>query len=270
MPDDFSMLRTECTFCDHANPPQSKYCNACGAPLHLTLCPNCDALNDKTATTCYKCETVLPSSQVEALSLSSAAQTDEYFRGAQTPLGIDSPAPAASEQWDGNLAGSSAMPPARPPLIKRAFNAVSSKRNSAFVGSRWASSVSNTSPGKRSGVLVGGVSVLALLGAALYGYFGSTTEVPKYPAAVAESSRSTAGVATKGATPPVDAARNQEDAAHEREGAEIIPSQSNAAAVPVQNQNANAGGAQQTRASESCSQVVAALGLCSPQSAQGR
>jgi Double zinc ribbon len=265
------MLRTECTFCDHANPPQSKYCNACGAPLHLTLCPSCDALNDKTATTCYKCDTVLPGSRVEALALSSAAQTDEYF-SSETPasLGIDRPGPVASEQWDGNLAGSSAMPPPRPPLIKRAFNAVSSKGNSAFVGSSWASSVSNTAQRTRSGMVVGALSVLALLAAALYGYFGSTTEVPRYPATVAEGSRSATGATTKGAIPSGDVSRSQEDAAYEREGTELTTSPSSAAATPTQSQNANASNAQQTRASETCTQVVAALGLCSLQSIQGR
>lgn len=265
------MLRTECTFCDHVNPPQSKFCNACGAPLHLTLCPNCDALNDKTASACYKCDAVLPSSRMEALALSSAAQRDAYFSsGPQIPTSMDSADSAASTQWDGNLAGSSLKPPARPPLIRRALNAVSSKADFAFAGSRWPTAVSAISQRSRSRVVLGTLGALALAGAGLYAYFAPTADGPKYPAAVAERGRAPVGMKSKGATSRVDTTRSQEDTAHELESSEVIPSQSSAAAVPIQKQNADAGGGAQTQPPESCTQVPAALGLCSPQSVQGR
>lgn len=49
------MRSTECSFCQHANPPGAKFCNACGAPLYLLPCPQCGAVNDSTATVCHQC-----------------------------------------------------------------------------------------------------------------------------------------------------------------------------------------------------------------------
>lgn len=49
------MSAADCPFCQHANPPDSKFCNACGAPLYLAPCPNCGAVNDATATACHRC-----------------------------------------------------------------------------------------------------------------------------------------------------------------------------------------------------------------------
>jgi hypothetical protein len=49
------MRPTECSFCQHANPPDAKFCNACGAPLYLLPCPHCGAVNDATASVCHQC-----------------------------------------------------------------------------------------------------------------------------------------------------------------------------------------------------------------------
>lgn len=259
------MLRTECTFCDHANPPQSKFCNACGAPLHLTLCSNCDALNDKTASTCYKCDTALPSSRIEALALAAAAQDDEYFTsGTQIQSNTDSDAPAAPTQWDGNLTGSSLQPPARPRLIRRALNAVSSKADFSFAGSRGPTGDSQVPQRHRPRVTLGTLGVLALVGAGLYAYFAYEAETPPYPAAVAERNRAPLETKSKGVTSPVDTARGPEDAAHELETSEVTPAQPSAAALGVQKQNPDASGGQQTPPHVPCTQVAAALGLCLP------
>ncbi len=44
-----------CAFCQHVNPADSKFCNACGAPLPLVPCARCGAVNDPGATACYQC-----------------------------------------------------------------------------------------------------------------------------------------------------------------------------------------------------------------------
>jgi hypothetical protein len=49
------MLLTQCPICDHGNPSGSRFCNACGAPLHLAPCPRCGALNDLSQAACGKC-----------------------------------------------------------------------------------------------------------------------------------------------------------------------------------------------------------------------
>ena len=49
------MLPTQCAVCDHKNPPDAKFCNECGSPLHLTWCSHCGAVNDRASTHCYSC-----------------------------------------------------------------------------------------------------------------------------------------------------------------------------------------------------------------------
>jgi hypothetical protein len=56
------MHSIKCGFCRHDNPPDSKFCNACGAPLTAAPCPHCGAPNDATATTCQHCGASLPDS----------------------------------------------------------------------------------------------------------------------------------------------------------------------------------------------------------------
>ncbi|MEJ6007261.1 zinc ribbon domain-containing protein [Paucibacter sp. AS339] len=46
-----------CPYCDHVSPPDSKFCNECGAALHLQPCPHCGAVNDITkSTVCGRCQ----------------------------------------------------------------------------------------------------------------------------------------------------------------------------------------------------------------------
>jgi hypothetical protein len=57
----------KCKYCEHGNPPDSKYCNACGAILTLAPCPHCGAVSEVTATTCYQCRGSLQGSGKDAL-----------------------------------------------------------------------------------------------------------------------------------------------------------------------------------------------------------
>lgn len=53
------MFPDTCRFCEHVNPPDAKFCNACGGALHLVPCSRCGAVNDVTATSCYQCHNLL-------------------------------------------------------------------------------------------------------------------------------------------------------------------------------------------------------------------
>src|SRR5262245_56351413 len=65
----------KCPFCDRVNPSDAKFCNACGAPLHLLPCPHCGAVNDAEATTCHQCKAALPEGgKAAAAPLLSTAQ----------------------------------------------------------------------------------------------------------------------------------------------------------------------------------------------------
>ena len=54
------MFLDTCRFCEHVNPPDAKFCNACGGALHLLPCSRCGAVNDVTATACFECHGPLP------------------------------------------------------------------------------------------------------------------------------------------------------------------------------------------------------------------
>src|ERR1700730_11706650 len=49
-----------CRFCDHRNSGGARFCNDCGAPLHLKPCNQCHAVNQQAATNCYKCGAECP------------------------------------------------------------------------------------------------------------------------------------------------------------------------------------------------------------------
>ena len=53
-------MSSECSFCNHRNPPGAKYCNECGSPLNFKPCTECGAVNEGSAPSCYKCGAKLP------------------------------------------------------------------------------------------------------------------------------------------------------------------------------------------------------------------
>ena len=60
------MALNACPYCDHGNPAEAKFCNACGGALHLAPCPRCGAVSEITATTCYQCNAKLPGRKTDA------------------------------------------------------------------------------------------------------------------------------------------------------------------------------------------------------------
>ena len=60
------MSLNACPYCDHGNPAESKFCNACGGALHLVPCPRCGAVSDVSATSCYQCNASLRGSRTDA------------------------------------------------------------------------------------------------------------------------------------------------------------------------------------------------------------
>lgn len=45
----------QCFFCQHTNPANASFCNGCGSQLNLQPCPHCSAVDNRSATHCYKC-----------------------------------------------------------------------------------------------------------------------------------------------------------------------------------------------------------------------
>jgi hypothetical protein len=84
------MFRSECPICEHVNPAESRFCNACGAPLHLAPCPRCGTINGLGAQDCYKCGAALMVRSADALAAGTPL--------AETIGGSGSVAPAATRE----------------------------------------------------------------------------------------------------------------------------------------------------------------------------
>lgn len=49
------MIALLCLTCGHRNPVGARFCNACGGPLHLKPCAQCEAFNTRAAAHCHQC-----------------------------------------------------------------------------------------------------------------------------------------------------------------------------------------------------------------------
>jgi hypothetical protein len=72
------MPSSSCRFCRHANPPGAKFCNECGAPLHLRPCSHCEAVTDASAGTCHQCGAAFDAEDAPSIVAATAhAATNE-------------------------------------------------------------------------------------------------------------------------------------------------------------------------------------------------
>ena len=89
------MVALLCYSCEHRNPTGARFCNACGAPLHLKPCRHCEAINARAASHCHRCG--------EAFTFDFAA--------------LDRPLPDAAD----GAPGTPVEPPASPPRRSNAL-----------------------------------------------------------------------------------------------------------------------------------------------------
>lgn len=80
------MTTNQCPFCNHENLADEKFCSTCGSVVNLVPCPNCDAVNEKTATTCYRCHTEFKPSAADALGAPKQKIQDAVLAGADPPV----------------------------------------------------------------------------------------------------------------------------------------------------------------------------------------
>jgi ribosomal protein L40E len=83
-----------CPLCEQVNPPDAKFCNACGTAIDLAPCPNCGAVNDPTATSCHQCAAPLPREAPAAGSTAPADGAAAVPPGTRTPGGRTLPGTA--------------------------------------------------------------------------------------------------------------------------------------------------------------------------------
>lgn len=72
-----------CPQCAHSNTPDSRFCNACGAPLLVMTCLHCGAINPAVAASCHQCHGELQ--VADANVLNSAAEVIETFETLPRP-----------------------------------------------------------------------------------------------------------------------------------------------------------------------------------------
>lgn len=92
------MLFRICIACDHTNPPDSRFCGQCGAPLHVRFCRLCRSANDAASRYCQSCGTELPE-----LIAPEVAPPEAAAPGTIAPLVMATPGRP--------VAGATAMPP---------------------------------------------------------------------------------------------------------------------------------------------------------------
>lgn len=99
--------RTQCPYCAHVSPDDSKFCNECGAALHLAPCPHCGAVNDLSLMdVCARCHGDLQADAAPA-SEAAAPAPDEALDDPLPPLPtlvLPAPRPKA-KPWPLLLAG---------------------------------------------------------------------------------------------------------------------------------------------------------------------
>ncbi len=224
------MTLNRCPFCEHGNPVDSKFCSACGGPLHLRPCPGCGAVNDMSAIACHQCRAPLQGARME------------------------SPEPASTAE---DASGSAIR---RRPVVLIALAALAAIVALVFYGYR--DFLQREAP---SEPVVSG-DAAARAGLAKAGVIGRDAATADAGTGPADRSATPAG----SATPPPKKSRAREDSVARKpvsEGHEPVESQgANAAAEPpVRSRKASEvdPGRQVSPRNEACTEAAAALGLCS-------
>lgn len=79
-----------CLFCNHVNPVEASFCNACGSQLDLQPCGQCGAVDSRTAKYCHKCATpFMPHAAAESDALlESVPQGDHGDYSSRIEAGV--------------------------------------------------------------------------------------------------------------------------------------------------------------------------------------
>lgn len=247
------MHRTECSFCDHANPAGSKFCNACGGPLHLATCPSCEALNDVTASVCHKCAATLSPSHTPSLAFASAHATHENtegIAGAHYLEGSYTTAPGAGALEHSEMHHPSATP-----------------ADFEFTGSRERSTLSDPALA-RNRITIAVLSFIGIVCVALGAYLYLATNIAEHSATGGSSTRANVDAGVQNSSTP--SAELQRGAAPGPTNAMTPLSESPGVDVASRagGNTAEAGKPPSTPAA--CTEILDVLGLCPPQAVQRR
>jgi hypothetical protein len=251
------MALTKCEYCEHGNPHDSKYCNACGATLTLAPCPHCGAVIEVTATACYQCRR----SKEESSEYALVPEADRARSRAEMDLKND----LRMDKLESALVLKKVSEKSTLPALKDLTTKVTSFKTD-FAATRHSLAI--------SGTVV--VAIVAFIGYYAYGHYSLVSPPPSSAANREAKGRSgavppasTPGPAATASVPVTATPASAVSPCTERvaalglctPGAVRKNEAEAAAAVPaaVARPQTSNGGAP-------CTVAVAALGLCTPQS----
>jgi len=285
-----------CPVCEHVNPPDSRFCNACGAPLPLVPCHRCGAMNEPTAPRCHQCDAWWPGKAVARSSPATEVST-AAGSGARSAEGrtqpITRPSPVGPQRHRLNRAARLLPLPLWGLAVIVGTVVLASSIAGAYYAYRGRQAVDASRFGAASGAARGSVGPAAA-GALVNpsegaGSGGASVSSPisagTPPVAIdapptAPAPDGSAAAMRPGSTPPAEA-RSATTPPGARSSGEALGSarraaaEAKAAAEPAGERPRAAGVApgviEQAPRVGPCTEAVAALGLCTPpESAQRR
>jgi hypothetical protein len=282
------MSPISCPFCEELSAPGAKFCSACGGALHLAPCPRCGAVNDVSAATCYQCrgqltggkaevpEAVVPAAEparrrrygfpqmsITVAILAAIGALAYYGLAQRVPVDAPPPVSAAGEASDRAV-------PANAGVIRRDATATEASAINPDASAHATIEPPASSPPKPTKVRAAASPSRAERRA---------LESPKQRAASIATTgpqASTAGKAREGGAPSPVACTEQVAALGLCPPESVQMKQAETATpgkTPIASPRAAGGGkppGQERTHGETCTEAVAALGLCAPESTQRR
>jgi len=226
----------------------------------LATCPNCDALNDVTASVCHKCAATLSSSQTPALALASAhahATDNNAERSAHD---------IARAHY---LQGSYTTTTDASALKHYAPHPSATPGDFKFAGSDERPALTNLTLA-RNRILIAVLSFIGIVCVALSAYLYLATNLAERAAARESSTRAPvdAGVKNPITTPSAETARGTVQGP--TNAVAPITERSASDVASRIDSNSPESGKPPSTPTPACTEVVYALGLCPPQAVQGR
>ena len=292
-------LALRCPFCDHNNGASAKFCSECGSPLHLQPCGHCSAINHRSDACCYHCGAALADPVASSAAETAAVDPESppepgapESASARESGAVVTPAWAREDRSSHPAADAVPEAPADPPARDTGVTPASVTAESAVVGTDAgvagsASSMLGSAEARRPGARRWGLALGLFVALGLAAYFvGRSSEIAQVPSASQTAAGATAsGESAIGVASPPPAAAAAQTApatASSAPAARVAPATNPVAAQPpatlatraAERQRATSppdplrarpASARPPALARECSDAVAAIGLCAPE-----
>ncbi len=262
----------QCLFCNHHNPAGASFCNACGSPMDLQPCEQCDAIDKRTARNCYKCgaEFAVPAAPAPDPALATESP--------DKPLSEPVLVAAYMAREDAALPSSGLL------LPESSSRKLPDQSADSFAPENGAADQQASGSRRLRRVALAGL-LFAALALSAYIYRGQSPHVPAQPAEIrlapAPGAKPASRETTESSTAaPVDGASNRKvirqklAASVDEPEKELSIAPPGAGAVTALQPSSESAAEPDTRADppilKECPEAVAVLGLCNPNSKQER